>query len=173
MDESFYAGIGSRKTPEWVLAKMTYIANKLALAGYTLNSGGADGADTAFELGAGSKKQIFIPWNGYNDKNLIYPIHKECYEIAAEFHPAWDRLSGGARALMARNVLQVLGKDLDEPVDFVVCWTPDAVYRRKDRTVATGGTGLAISVADTNGIPIFNLADDFHREFVLDFIERL
>lgn len=173
MDKRFYAGIGSRKTPEWVLAKMTYIANTLAKAGYILNSGAAPGADTAFELGAGSKAQIFVPWDGFQDHKLIYPIHKECYEIAQPLHPAWDKLPNSVRSLMARNVLQVLGKDLKEPVDFVICWTPDAVFRHEDRTYHTGGTGLAISVASINNIPVFNLADDFHREFVLDFIERL
>lgn len=171
--DKFYAGIGSRKTPPEILKQMTFIASILNKTGYILNSGGAPGADEAFEKGAGKNTQIFVPWNGFQNKKLIYPIHKKCYEIAAPLHPAWDKLSGPVRSLMARNTMQVLGKDLNEPVDFVLCWTPDAVFTHKDRTSATGGTGLAISVADTNGIPVFNLADEFHHAFVMNFILNL
>lgn len=171
--DKFYAGIGSRETPPEVLKQMTFIASVLRKAGYILNSGAAPGADTAFELGAGDDKQIFVPWNGFQNKKLIYPIHKKCYELAAPLHPAWDKLSSAAKSLMARNTMQVLGKDLNEPVDFVLCWTPDAVFKHKDRTRATGGTGLAISLADTNDIPVFNLADEFHHAFVMNFIVNL
>ena len=54
-----YAGIGSRKTPPHVLAAMTQIAEALAERGYILRSGGAGGADSAFEKGAGSAKKSF------------------------------------------------------------------------------------------------------------------
>lgn len=44
-----YAGIGSRETPLSMLKTMTKVADMLAKKGYTLNSGGAIGADVAFE----------------------------------------------------------------------------------------------------------------------------
>ena len=44
-----WAGIGSRETPLPLLTKMTEIAELLSEAGYTLHSGGAIGADMAFE----------------------------------------------------------------------------------------------------------------------------
>ena len=47
-----YTGIGSRETPHHILTLMTEIANILDNIGYTLRSGGADGADTAFALGS-------------------------------------------------------------------------------------------------------------------------
>ena len=50
-----YAGIGSRKTPNSILEEMTTLAKLLSNMGYTLNSGGAVGADTAFEQGADKK----------------------------------------------------------------------------------------------------------------------
>ena len=46
-----YAGIGSRTTPKVILDLMTSFAKIYAGKGYTLYSGGADGADTAFEYG--------------------------------------------------------------------------------------------------------------------------
>ena len=43
----------------------------------------------------------------------------------------------------------LLGETLDHPVDAVVCWT------REGRV--EGGTGMAIRIAEANGIPVFNL----------------
>lgn len=47
-----YAGIGSRQTPDDILELMHRIGSTLAINGFTLRSGGAVGADTAFEQGA-------------------------------------------------------------------------------------------------------------------------
>ena len=44
-----YAGVGSRETPPEILAEMTKIAQELAAKKYSLQSGGAIGADMAFE----------------------------------------------------------------------------------------------------------------------------
>lgn len=54
-----YAGIGSRETPRSILDLMTAIARKLEALGYTLRSGGATGADTAFEEGVERLKEIY------------------------------------------------------------------------------------------------------------------
>ena len=61
----YYAGIGSRETPKNKCRLMTKIA-KILSGKYTLRSGGADGADSAFEAGAGDNKQIFLPSNYFN-----------------------------------------------------------------------------------------------------------
>lgn len=146
-----YAGIGSRETPPEICSTMTEVAKKLGSLGYTLYSGGANGADNAFELGS-PRKAIFLPWDGfagrYADGNsFIVPPYRE--DIVKLYHPAGDRLKPGALKLMSRNSYQVLGPDLKSPVDFVVCWTKDGK--------ASGGTGQAIRIADSIGIPVFNL----------------
>lgn len=46
-----YTGIGSRETPYEIQDLMKRIAFKLAENGWLLRSGGAEGADTAFENG--------------------------------------------------------------------------------------------------------------------------
>lgn len=69
-----YAGIGSRETPPDVLADMRLIGAKLALRRFTLRSGGADGADLAFEEVAPGRlagkaarpREIYVPWKGFN-----------------------------------------------------------------------------------------------------------
>src|SRR5690606_1598275 len=93
-----YAGIGSRDTPVAVMQQMGGIASWLASQGYTLRSGGAGGADTAFEMSA-TKKEIYRPPH----------VTTEALALAAQFHPAWDRCSDYAKRLHARNGFQVLG----------------------------------------------------------------
>jgi hypothetical protein len=151
-----YAGIGARKTPANVLAMMTRIAKRLEEKGYTLRSGGAEGADQAFAAGT-SKKEVYLPWRGYNNlQSQFTHVSSEAIALAEQFHPS-SHLSPGVKKLMARNCYQILGINLDDPVDFVVCWTPDGCERHQDRTRSTGGTGQAISLADSYGIPIVNL----------------
>lgn len=144
---NIYAGIGSRETPKEILELMTLAAKTFAGKGFTLRSGGAIGADIAFEKGCGTNKEIFRA--------------KDCTEAAKEmtskYHPAWDKCNDYARNLHGRNCQILLGRDVanPEPVKFVLCWTKDG----KD----TGGTGQAIRIATDMGIPVYNL---YHREVV-------
>lgn len=171
VERGFYAGIGSRKTPVQILDRMTAAAGRLARAGYTLRSGGADGADKAFELGAGVHSQVYLPWAGFNgSKSMLYPPSAEAFDIAAGLHPAWGRLSPAARKLMARNTHQILGGDCRTPARFVVCWTPDGCESEAERGPNTGGTGQAIALASRNGIPVFNLANADAGERLLRFV---
>ena len=49
-----YTGIGSRETPGLILALMGRISARMDRLGFTLRSGGADGADAAFEANSSS-----------------------------------------------------------------------------------------------------------------------
>lgn len=149
-----YAGIGSRNTPPEILEEMGRIANFLGQLGYTLRSGGAKGADQAFEKSAYAK-QIFLPWAGFEARwpdekeYFVRPWNAKTDALIQEFYPKPDRLSQGSHKLMVRNSYQVLGYDLNSPVDFVVCWTKDGK--------ASGGTGQAIRIARAYKIPVINL----------------
>lgn len=167
---SAYAGIGSRQTPEDVLSLMYDVAFKLSDS-WTLRTGGAEGADEAFGGGAvggadGSYHgvEVYLPWEGFNgwgqdDEDGIarFEPQPEAYAIAEQHHPSWGSLSRGAKALHSRNVHQVLGFDVTEPdlSKFVLCWTRNAA--------GGGGTGQAIRVARTHGVPVFDLADPAAR----------
>ena len=150
-----YAGIGSRETPQEILELMTGAAISSAREGLILRSGGADGADSAFEGGApADMKEIYLPWEGFNGRSsrepgVISGIPEKAFEIAAQHHPYWRSLKDSVRALMARNVLQVLGQNLTEPVLFVLCWTPNGSGK--------GGTGQAIRLANSLGVPVFDM----------------
>jgi hypothetical protein len=156
-----YAGIGSRNTPSDILLIMQQLAETLAKNGFTLRSGAADGADYAFEIGCdkvNGKKEIWLPWKNFNNHSdtKLYPTENH-FTLAETIHPAWNRLKLGAKKLHARNVGQILGKDVNTPVSFVICWTPDGCETHNTRTRITGGTGSAISLANHYNIPIFNL----------------
>lgn len=149
-----YAGIGSRKTPVNVRELMTQLAAKLEQDGWILRSGGAVGADTAFERGVKQprNKQIFLPWANFNGNNSqLDKPSADAFRMASEFHPAWERCSAPARKFHARNCHQVLGDTLTKPARMVVCWTPNAAI--------TGGTGQALRIAQHHGIEICNMAD--------------
>lgn len=158
----YYTGIGSRKTPPEIKEKMVEVAEKLAEKGYVLRSGGADGADAAFEEGCDNvsgEKEIYLPWPGFNEHPSQYqrpPL--KAFEIASEVHPVWNSLTQGARRLHARNCQQILGEKVDGPIsEFVICWTPDG----KD----AGGTATALKLARQNNIPIYNMGSG---DFVFD-----
>ena len=146
---NYYAGVGSRQTPSDMLETMKLISQYLEQKNYILRSGGASGADKAFEAGVFNNKEIFYA----NDAN------RDAERIAALYHPAWDRCSSYAKALHARNAFQILGRDLKTPVEFVVCWTPDGAETHAQRKYETGGTGTAISIANKLGIRVYNLVN--------------
>jgi hypothetical protein len=154
----YYAGIGSRSTPPNLLEWMIASARRLNSRGYTLRSGGAPGADAAFEKGAGEEKEVFLAWDAT----------PEALEMAATVHPAWDACSEYAQKLHARNCFQVLGVTLDSPVDFILCWTPDGAESKTSRR--TGGTGQAIRLANSLDIPIINMKNEGWAERVKEIL---
>lgn len=148
----YYAGIGSRETPELILDIFKNVAIYLGNKGFVLRSGGANGADKAFEDGCdGVKghKEIYLPWSGFEGSNSNLIVKDEmAFEIAKQYHPYWHNLSQGARKLQARNSHQVLGKDLNTPSAFIICWTKNGS--------SSGGTGQAIRIAKHYNIPVFD-----------------
>lgn len=168
-----YAGIGSRTTPDPILALMRAIAAGLVHRGWVLRSGGAPGADQAFAAGARAAHgdvEEFLPWPGFADRRrarLTRPT-AAAYELAAAHHPAWARLGRPGRALHARNAHIVLGAELGEPARFVVCWTPDGSLDGHGHR--SGGTGQALRIAHTRGVGVINLARPAHLAFACTFM---
>lgn len=162
----YYAGIGSRETPKEMLEHFDYIASVLANKEFTLRSGGAKGADSAFENGCDrvkGLKEIFLPWRGFeNSTSQLYNVSNEAMKIAATYHPYWYNLSQGAQKLQARNSYQVLGYDLNTPSNFVICYTKGGK--------GSGGTGQAIRIAKANNIPVFDFGADGTGERLQEFI---
>lgn len=181
-----YAGIGARETPFDVLLLMVSIGEALARRGWTLRSGCAEGADSAFEVGAARGEgavELYLPWPDFHLRRLAWAesmgwakhlqtelvapqialerATEKATQIAAQLHPGWTTMKPTHRPLHARNSHQVLGADCASPARFVLCWTPDGAVEKT--TAATGGTGQAIRCAARYGCPVFNLRRDDHR----------
>lgn len=176
----YYAGIGSRQTPVDILNFMKVLASTLAQNGYALRTGGARGADQAFIKGAVASgcnfHEVYLPWNNFEEdfvkmypgKYYWYPT-LSAYVMAEKFLGSqhWNRLSGGGKALHARNMHQVLGEDLKTPVKFVVCYAPV-----NHEGIPQGGTATAMKLAASYGIPVFNLAHHKVRERIQDYVNK-
>jgi hypothetical protein len=164
-----YAGIGSRETPQEVLTVMECLGAYFAMRGYTLRSGAAEGADSAFERGADrvrGKKEIYLPVPGFNKhESRLSVISEAAMRLAKAHHPAFDKLSYFVQRLIARNGYQVLGYDLKDPVRFVICYTKDGG--------PTGGTGQAMRIANNKGIPIYNLVRLNHIEALMKHVAQI
>jgi hypothetical protein len=169
-----YAGIGSRKAPKAVLAKMWNIARMNAQLGRHLATGGAPGMDDISIKGhksiTNSNLTIYIPWPGFQsyatedqnvrdfqgyatkDQSVYIGVTDKAIELTRKYHPRWSTLTPGVQKLMARNAYQILGLDLKTPVNCVICWTPGGKL--------IGGTAQAIKIAMDYNIPVFNIASD-------------
>ena len=157
---------------------------RLAQLGITFTSGlceiGMDGIaqkaySKAVDLGLAKESQfeVYVA-DQYNIRRSTLPrkhlatvrnkdLISETERIASEVHPAWERCNEWARGMHSRNCHQILGYDLQSPVDAVICWTPDGAV--------VGGTATAIRVAMKYDIPVFNLGIK-DKESVLQSIKK-
>ena len=160
----FYTGVGSRETPFHILDLMRLLAVKFAHKGYMLRSGGAQGADQAFEAGCREANGLC---------KIYRPHHATpaAMELAAKYHGAWHLCGEWARKLHARNAFQVLGDDLKTPSSMLICWTRDGANTHQQRSIATGGTGTAISIASEAGIRVANLARQYDLDCALNWLK--
>ena len=151
--------------------KLCYnVCMRLAQLGITFTSGlceiGMDGIaqkaySKAVDLGLAKESQfeVYVA-DQYNIRRSTLPrkhlaivrnkdLISETERIASEVHPAWDRCNEWARGMHSRNCHQILGYDLQSPVDAVICWTPDGAV--------VGGTATALKLSMKYDIPVFNL----------------
>lgn len=149
-----YAGIGARDTPPEILARMVKLGKFMAIQGAMLHSGGASGADAAFEEGcdyAQGFKRIYLPWEMFkNNGSEFFEPSREAFLIAQKYHPKWEFLLPHVRQLMARTSHVMLGPQCNSRVRFVACWTKGGEI--------VGGTGQALRIATDLNIPILNFA---------------
>ncbi len=186
-----YAGIGSRETPENIQDLMTAAAKRLEARGFTLRSGFAGGADTAFELGTrkDDQREIFAPWKGFgsnpdskHEKKRWDQIRRHEGITGERFEPAKARLLEGAMFRKAEQLAAPHHPNWDQLPDGhrklhsrnmgqVYGPTLDTPARfEMAYTVdgkASGGTGQAIRTAHASGIPVLNLHSPAIREAVM------
>lgn len=99
------------------------------------------------------------------NKDLIKKSEDLARSVMGDSH--WNNCNEWSRGMHSRNCHQILGWDLESPVDAVICWTPEGKV--------VGGTATALKLAMKAGIPIFNLGRHDQdkvleeiRQFLLD-----
>jgi O-acetyl-ADP-ribose deacetylase (regulator of RNase III) len=147
-----FAGVGARETPEPVLGLMREVGGLLSDAGWALRTGEAVGADSAFREGVeatGKTGEIFTIKPRPDIPGSVFDLRPVHLRMLNSVHPKPEALSPVGRKLMARNGSQVFGTDFREPSDLVICWTVGGK--------GGGGTGQAIRLARSVGIPVLDL----------------
>lgn len=192
----YYAGIGSRNITRATSYLFMRFACCMAFKGGKLRSGGASGADTSFEVGAqiaydalsqkfglpaGAYKHvhdIFLPFREFNgrkndpERGYLFLKSSKAEDIAAQFHPGWERLTFGPRSMMSRNSMQALGADLETPARFTFCHTNDGAFTGAMTSHKSGGTGQAIRICSDNDIKVYNSGNKSHRISMQQWIDE-
>lgn len=172
----FYTGVGTRYPPHFAVYLAGVVAVEMYNRGLVLRSGAARGMDRAFEdghdeawfkSGGDPLKEIWLPEKGFEKSTSpLYNIHPDAYHIARRIHPNWKACDTFSRNAHARNIHQVLGKDLKTPSVALLCYT--------DGGEDVGGTRTAIVFAKELGIPVFNFGNkDQDVSTLIDFIDRV
>lgn len=162
-----YAGIGSRRLSNREKKLCFDIGVYLAEKGWALQTGAAVGADQAFAEGAltgGGSVLLCLPWLEYEldwvNKAIargaktvtLNNTHKEALD-SVKTHPAYDKLSQGAKRLHARNYLIVQNTKM---VLAYPRWTG----------IGWGGTGQGMRLGVDMGAKVLNLSKKEDRDKV-------
>lgn len=165
----YFTGVGARSTPVWCRYLMEDIASKLCNQGYSLRSGSASGADTAFEIGCDrvlGNGEIYVPWNSFGTGSprtgkkyhTITPQQLKgirAFYLKSGILPEFDNLKRSVKLLHARNYLQVLGRH--HQVSKVCLF-----YSETDwfTGAPVGGTRIAYAVSTHFKVPCYNLQNE-------------
>lgn len=157
----YITGVGSRNTPQWALDEITSISKALRSDNYVVRSGGAKGADRAFQDAFGDNTEIYLPWDNFNGLNSYDGTHinaskldnfEKAKYIASMHCKHWDRLKDSHKVLHGRNAYQVLGFNLDSPSMVLICYAETVSVSH-----VKGGTNTAVQIALSHNVPVFNI----------------
>jgi len=159
------ACIGSRELNAYQTSMCEKLGGWVVQCGHILDSGNAPGADQAFARGANQFRpdlvHLHLPWYKFerqaiHDDNVVHILddldepHLKLYrQIAEKHHPAFSRLSQGAKKLMTRNSSILL----PPPVYFTV----DMCLAIPSAKRGGGGTGQGMRIALHESIRLVDL----------------
>lgn len=157
MENTKIATIGNRNLSFDAILLCNHIGFALAENDYTLVSGNADGADSAFVDGASKvlnhKVEIKLPWKSFNANKLkstyvVGDVYPNEYAILAEsLCPNWKSFTYPVKQLFIRNVAIV------KETRFVL-----AMFANEENMSSKhGGTIFALKIANKYNIPYLKL----------------
>jgi hypothetical protein len=153
---------GARTTPSEIQDVIARIARKHVMGGGAIVHGGAPGADRAAGRLIEDPSRLSVYLRGQADMRGPDPMQvggrvfdaqqlanwNEARRLAAQYE---DPYRPGGRDYNARNMVVLLGPQLNAPRDRLVVWTPGGQV--------IGGTGHAIRAAQGSGIEVRNLGN--------------
>ena len=153
-----YTGLASNDTPTAIRAIMTELAMELESSGIILRSAAHPEMHSAFLRGveAVGKKEVYVTWShGRHSQHRIHPSQIDSatkalsLSIIQRFLPHMTVSQITQHDFISMAPYLILGRDLNTPSRFVICWTPDGLGQH--------GVGPALRIARYYGIPVFDL----------------
>lgn len=167
-----YGGLCNPEAPENILNQMKTLAQRLELKGYTLRTNGGKGGEEAFKSGA-TDIEIHLPWKNFNgNDSKLNRTTDEAKALIAQFAPGYDALKPAVQTIIASKAHVILGKDLKNPIQFLICWTQDGAETLEKRNARTGYIGVAIALAASLKIPVFNLQNPDALDRLKQFLDN-
>ena len=170
----YYAGCGNGSSTQLVCEMLKRTAEVMAKNGYILRTGGTKAADESLEKGcdnAKGKKEVYLPFEGYNDNpSKLYNLenYKEAENIAKKYDYNWTLSSNKVKSVITQYSYILLGRDLNTPAECLIACSN-----------GRGTCDRAINLAKNLGIPVYDVGNlyDFPRDkketFVTKVIEEL
>ena len=109
----------------------------------------------------------YLPYKAYNSdipKSIIVNYYELPFNYAAELYgQKFNDLKKGSKAIYANQVQTLLGKECNNPVDMLLCYSPDGSERppvyekgKKYDYSKLGSLNFYLRVADVTGISVYN-----------------
>ena len=125
----------------------------------------------------GLKKEVYLPFKKFNidlADNATMPNTFELpHNYAAQIYgPRYNDMKPGGRSVYASKVMAMLGVDCDNPIDFLLCYSPDGRegFQARERVdyKLVGTLSFYIKLAQVAGIPVYNLKN---KDSLINFIK--
>lgn len=153
--------------------KILFVATKLVEEGFVFRHNGASDnklQNKILEID-NIKVESYLPYPKFNEnikKATISNFFELPFKYAAELYgQRYNELKKGARAIYASQLQSLLGKECNNPVDFLLCYSPDGserhpVYEKGKKIDYTklGTLGFYLKVTDASGIATYNFKND-------------
>jgi hypothetical protein len=197
--KAWNTGVGSRETPEPICNVMSIFAAVTYSLGYGWRSGGAAGADEAFEEGVLTHPhyipgtcledltfRAYLPWDGFEpipggpvkkfqdfSKGYIDSTrltkYRDAQELATFVHPMGDGIRE-RRGIWAMHTRNMF-QSLGDDLQSPSYRLYCWAKPSKDGKSLQGGTRSAWEIAGKNRIPTINLFHDYPLTRTLEFLE--
>lgn len=171
-----------------VVDQIVKVATKLKDKGYIFRCDAPSDDKIAKKILAieGLKKEVFLPFKKFNesvaDKAIMSNGYETPFKYAAQVYgKRYNELKPGARAVYASKLMAALGENSDNPVDFLICYSPDGREympdghnKEKVDFAKLGTLSFYLRLCQQAGIPVYNFKNkDSLITFVSSYLKNV